>query len=208
MAVIHRTTMSPEKRELLTDWLPSRPWYRGGARPRLAKAGGFRLDDPAGEVGIEFMVVTDDSGARPVTYHVPMTYRGAELPDGAHALIGTSVHGVLGLRWIYDGSGDPVAVAQIAALLSGNAQPQAQTESDTPDRSVVVSNPVTATVAAEFAVADGIDGTGITLVGGPLLRVHRRLDPAAAQPGIPTVTAPWRAVDGEESRSVLLSVHG
>ncbi|WP_067839400.1 maltokinase N-terminal cap-like domain-containing protein [Nocardia lijiangensis] len=208
MAVIHRTTMSPKKQDLLADWLPSRPWYRGGARPRLAKAGGFRLDDPAGEVGIEFMVVTDDSGARPVTYHVPLTYRGAELPDGAHALIGTSVHGVLGLRWIYDGSGDPIAVAQIAALLSGNAQPQAQAQSDTPDHSVVVSNPVSDAVATEFAVMDEVDDTEITLVGGPLLRVHRRLDPAAAPPGIPTVTAPWRAADGAESRSVLLSVHG
>ncbi|MFI2474644.1 1,4-alpha-glucan branching protein [Nocardia xishanensis] len=208
MAVIHRTTMSPTKLDLLTEWLPSRPWYRGAQRPRLAKAGGFRLDDPAGEVGIEFMVVTDDSGARPVTYHLPLTYRGAELPGGAHALVGTSEHGVLGLRRIYDGSHDPVAVAQIAALLSGNTQPQAQSASDTPDPSVVVTNPVSASDVAEFAVADGIDDTEIAVVGGPLLRVHRRLDPEAPPPGVTvTVTAPWRGTDDRVTRSVLLSAH-
>ena len=31
MAVIHRTTLEPTKLELLTTWLPSRPWYHGGA---------------------------------------------------------------------------------------------------------------------------------------------------------------------------------
>ena len=55
--------MTPGKLELLAAWLPARPWYLGtGHEPELAKAGGFRLDDPQGEVGIEFMVVTDASG--------------------------------------------------------------------------------------------------------------------------------------------------
>lgn len=72
MAVIHRTTLTPTKLELLTAWLPTRPWYRGGpATPELTKAGGFRLDDPEGEVGIEFMVVTDTSGPAPVHYLAP-----------------------------------------------------------------------------------------------------------------------------------------
>jgi hypothetical protein len=56
VAIIHDTTMSPGKLELLRDWLPARPWYLASGRgPELAKAGGFRLDDPAGEVGIEFV---------------------------------------------------------------------------------------------------------------------------------------------------------
>jgi hypothetical protein len=66
VAVIHPTTLVPSKLELLTAWLPSRPWYRGRGTPNLAKAGGFRLDDPAGEVGIEFAFVTDDSTGAPV----------------------------------------------------------------------------------------------------------------------------------------------
>jgi hypothetical protein len=67
MAIIHNTTMSPGKLELLQVWLPAQPWYlNSGHVPELAKAGGFRLDDPAGEVGIEFMVVTDTSENRAI----------------------------------------------------------------------------------------------------------------------------------------------
>ena len=85
MSLIHRTTLKPTKLELLTDWLPTRAWYRAGAgQPSLIKAGGFRLDDPAWEVGIEFMVAADGSTA----YHVPMTYRGTPLDEIGDALIG------------------------------------------------------------------------------------------------------------------------
>ncbi len=67
MAIIHNTTMSPGQLELLTGWLPAQPWYRQtGHEPSLAKSGGFRLDDPQGEVGIEFMVVTDGPGTGPL----------------------------------------------------------------------------------------------------------------------------------------------
>jgi Maltokinase N-terminal cap domain len=50
MAIIHRTTMIPGKLELLAAWLPAQPWYLDrGREPELAKAGGFRLDDPQGD---------------------------------------------------------------------------------------------------------------------------------------------------------------
>jgi hypothetical protein len=55
MAVIHKTTLAG-KLDLLAGWMPAQPWYAdAGREPALAKAGGFRLDDPEGEVGIEFM---------------------------------------------------------------------------------------------------------------------------------------------------------
>ncbi len=115
MAIIYDTTMSPGKLELLAAWLPVQPWYLGtGHEPELAKAGGFRLDDPHGEVGIEFMVVSDRSGGRATTYQVPLTYRARALAS-AGGLIGTAEHGVLGHRWIYDGAHDPVLVAQLVA---------------------------------------------------------------------------------------------
>ncbi|WP_354644149.1 maltokinase N-terminal cap-like domain-containing protein [Kitasatospora camelliae] len=140
MAAIHHTTMTPTKIELLTAWLPGQPWYAGGpGAPELVKAGGFRLDDPEGEVGIELMVVVDTAGPEPVAYLVPLGYRGAALEGASEeALIGTSEHGVLGTRWIYDGVRDPVVTAQVRALLRGEAVPQHQDHSDTPDPTVTV----------------------------------------------------------------------
>jgi Maltokinase N-terminal cap domain len=134
MATIHTgTTLAPTKLELLAAWLPRQPWYRGTGTPELSRAGGFRLDDPAGEVGIEFMLVTDEAGT---TYSVPLTYRGAALDEAADGFLGTSEHGVLGTRWVYDAEHDPVATAQLLALLTGSAQAQHQNRSDTPDPSV------------------------------------------------------------------------
>jgi hypothetical protein len=133
VAVIHHTTLTPGKLELLSAWLPRRPWYRGRGTPVLAKAGGFRLDDPDGEVGIELMLVSDADGT---TYVVPMTYRSAPLDAAAQALVGTSEHGVLGRRWIYDAAHDPIAVAQLLALARGDVPAQHQDVSNTVDRTV------------------------------------------------------------------------
>ncbi|KUL38849.1 1,4-alpha-glucan branching protein [Streptomyces sp. NRRL F-4489] len=145
MAVIHETTLTPTKLELLADWLPGQPWYTGTqASPRLDKAGGFRIDDPEGEVGIEFMVATDRSGAAEVAYLVPLSYRGAPLDGAEQGLIGTTEHGVLGRRWVYDGAHDPVLVGQLLALLQGRAEAQAQNASDTRDESVIAHPGATA----------------------------------------------------------------
>ena len=137
MAEIHKTTMTPGKLELLTQWMPQQRWFAAkGTAPILRKLGGYRLDDPAGEVGIEVMIVADDGGAAPVVYQVPLTYRGSEVPELAHALVGTSEHGVLGKRWIYDAPHDHVFVAQLLNLITGDAQAQAQSISDTPELDV------------------------------------------------------------------------
>ncbi|WP_404869063.1 1,4-alpha-glucan branching protein [Kitasatospora griseola] len=178
MATIHRTTMKPGKLELLADWLPQQSWYRPGGG-ELARAGGFRLDDPEGEVGIELMVVTDGRAA----YLVPMAYRGAPLegaPQGA--LIGTAEHGVLGTRWFYDGEQDPVVRAQLAELLRGRAVPQKQSESDTVDDTVAV-----ATVDGEVAVA-----------------LRRELVPGE-EPAPGEVVAGYTAPDGSAARAVFLT---
>jgi Maltokinase N-terminal cap domain len=133
VATIHHTTLTPSKLELLTRWLPRQPWYRGAGTPALATVGGFRLDDPDGEVGIEIMIVADADGSR---YVVPMTYRGAPLDGADDALLGTSEHGVLGRRWVYDAVHDPVAVAQLLALAAGQVEAQHQDVSDAVDGSV------------------------------------------------------------------------
>ncbi|MEU5608159.1 1,4-alpha-glucan branching protein [Streptomyces sparsogenes] len=216
MAIIHRTTLKPTKLELLTSWLPSRPWYGGGAgEPRLAKAGGFRLDDPQGAVGIEFMVVTDAAGAEPVSYLVPLTYRGAPLDGAEHALVGTMEHGVLGRRWAYDGCHDPVLVAQLWALIEGRVQAQAQSITDTVDREVTRSY-AGAGLASEEATAPVIDdseGTGLTAPDGATLRVHRVLRPApdgaslVPEGAIGHVGGVWQLPDGIRARGLFAVLH-
>ncbi|MFI8893724.1 maltokinase N-terminal cap-like domain-containing protein [Streptomyces paradoxus] len=213
MAVIHHTTLKPTKLELLTAWLPSRPWYRGAAEPELAKAGGFRLDDPQGEVGIEFMVVTDASGPGPVAYLVPLAYRGAPLEGAEHALVGTMEHGVLGRRWAYDGCHDPVLVAQLAALIEGRAQAQDQNIGDTPAQRVVVSRAGEGSLSSDFTVTDDREGTALTTPQGTVLRLHRALRPAADGPVAPPqgatghVAGSWEAPDGIRAQGVFAVLH-
>jgi hypothetical protein len=175
--------MRPTKLELLTDWLPHQPWYQGEPKAELTRAGGFRLDDPEGEVGIEFMIVTA-AGADTAAYLLPLTYRGAPLDGAEQALIGTSEHGVLGTRWIYDGTQDPVLLAQLAALLRGEAVAQAQSESDTPDPTVRVR------------ATRAVDGD---------LVIHRQLPRPAAEGRTGTVIANWQQPDGTRAESVIAS---
>jgi hypothetical protein len=220
MAIIHNTTMSPGKLDLLRGWLPAQPWYlTSGGEPQLTKAGGFRLDDPAGEVGIEFMVVTDGSGPRAVTYQVPLTYRACALAAAEAGLIGTAEHGVLGRRWIYDGTCDPVLVAQLVALAHGKAEAQAQSVSDTPDPSVVgrpvASGPVAA--AGSVIAASGPAGTDLQVQttgtdgarnGQLFVRIIRILRPgdgaaAVGEAGQPCLSATWRLTDGTQVRGIF-----
>lgn len=215
MAVIHRTTLSPGKLELLSAWLPTRPWYLGtGSEPVLAKAGGFRLDDPQGEVGIEFMVVTDVSGDEPVAYHVPLSYRAAPLAGADEAaLVGTSEHGVLGKRWVYDGAHDPVVVEQLLALAQGRAEAQAQSESDTPDPSVTAhfTGPGLPSGITPEDVADGPAGTTVALAPEPLaLQVTRVLRPtdetAPDTAARGHITATWHLPDGTDHRALFFTI--
>ncbi len=221
MAVIHRTTLTPGKLELLAPWLPTRPWYVGtGREPELTKAGGFRLDDPDGEVGIEFMVVTDASGETPLSYHVPLTYRGAPLDGAEQGLVGTLEHGVLGTRWVYDGTHDPVLVAQLLSFLQGRAEAQAQSVSDTPDPSVArhfTGDSLSAEVASLAVDDDGQRGTTVvvgTVAGSLALQVTRVLssEPEQQTPDTGTtealghVTAGWRLPDGSEGRAPFVLV--
>ena len=56
-----------------------------------------------------------------------MTYRGAPLGGAKAHLIGTMDHSVLGTRWIYEATGDPVAVVCFMRALAGQ-QDQATLE--------------------------------------------------------------------------------
>ncbi|MFD4763916.1 1,4-alpha-glucan branching protein [Streptomyces sp. NPDC058439] len=219
MAVIHNTTtLTPTKLELLTTWLPAQPWYRGkaGQQPELARTGGFRLDDPEGEVGIEFMVATDTSGDQPVSYQIPFSYRGAPIPGADEALIGTTEHGVLGKRWVYDGTRDPVLVAQLFALVVGEAEPQMQSTSNTPDPSVTGWFAETGIKAAlaSTTVTDAPDGTDLLVEAAPdgrrlAIRINRVLQPGqdTDEQALGHVTADVPLPDGTTARTAFAVVH-
>jgi hypothetical protein len=118
MALIHKATLTPSKLELLTAWLPTRPWFSPSAH--VQQVGAYRFDDPAGEVGIEALLLQTGDGS---VLHIPLTYRGAPLAGADEYLLGTTEHSVLGRRWVYDACGDPVwATALATTVLTGGTQ--------------------------------------------------------------------------------------
>lgn len=117
MALLHRAELRPTKLELLAGWLPAQPWYAGGTGAGIEWVAAYRFDDPAGDVGIETILVR--VGAGPL-HQVPLTYRAAPLNRGDAWLLGTCEHSVLGRRWVYDGCGDPVYQAALAGALAGD----------------------------------------------------------------------------------------
>ncbi|QNP75413.1 1,4-alpha-glucan branching protein [Streptomyces roseirectus] len=223
MSIIHRTTLKPTKPELLTPWLPTRPWYRGGGAPQLAKAGGFRLDDPRGEVGIEFFVATDAQSPTdgqdatdaqgpadaqgPHAYLFPLTYRGAELPGADHALVGTLEHGVLGRRWVYDGVHDPVLTSTLTAFLAGRVEAQAQSTNDTVDEEIAHACTAEAPLlTGAVTVTDTPDGTTLTTPDGPAVHFHRLLTTAPTTPpphALGHITGAWTDLTGHRVRGVF-----
>lgn len=125
MAILYNVELSPGKIELVEEWLPKQPWAAVEPGTKLSRVSSFRLDDPAGEVGVEFHLVkvADDDGAAEgagTIYQVPVTYRGAPLAGAEDDLITEMDHPVLGHRWVYDGAADPVCVLEtLRAIVTG-----------------------------------------------------------------------------------------
>ncbi|GAA3519946.1 hypothetical protein GCM10022234_14490 [Aeromicrobium panaciterrae] len=196
MALLHATTLTPSKLELLGEWMPGQPWFGGGA---IVQLGSFRLDDPAGEVGIEGLILS--AGDR--TYHVPMTYRAAPLEGGR--LVGTMVHGVLGDRWAYDATSDPVyAEALATTILTGGTQ--AELERDNSGTREPVEPTVTVTgsgVAGAQVEAIELRGSHLTDEGtlietsGPHLVVIHDLEGGATTMGDHQLTGRWAGGQGQ-----------
>ncbi|MHA7306090.1 maltokinase N-terminal cap-like domain-containing protein [Arthrobacter sp. TMN-49] len=160
--------------------MPLQDWFDGGDSP-LARLGSFRFDDPAGEVGIETQLV----GAGHRVYQVPLTYRGAPLAGAEAFLMGTMEHSVLGHRWVYDATGDPVYVAELAV---------AQLTSTGTDGAAV----------PELVIGTPHTAAGITAIPvGPLALVLRRVVGATGtpQPG-PHLTVSWSGVEQQLLASV------
>ncbi|MFC4786089.1 CG0192-related protein [Nocardioides sp. MAHUQ-72] len=178
MALLHKATLSPTKRELMDAWLPGRGWSGGSSD--LRPVGGYRFDDPAGEVGIEGFLLGDDAG--PVL-HLPLTYRAAPLAGAEEHLVGTTEHSVLGRRWVYDACGDPIwATALATAVLTGGTQAEEYFEVDgrreTRESGVAVQGsgmPGTAVPAIDSVTCHDDRLTTVVRAGGLELVVVRRV---------------------------------
>ncbi|MGB3439262.1 MAG: hypothetical protein WBA97_10980 [Actinophytocola sp.] len=196
MAVIHRATLRPNKLELLAAWLPGRPWFAGPAG-EPARVAAYRFDDPAGAVGIETLLVRAGDG--PV-HQVPLTYRDAPLAGAEDWLVGTCEHSVLGARWVYDGTGDPVyAEALAAAVLGGTGQAEEFTQVDDRLERRAPSMAIASTAAGHQAVpAIGAvtrvagDDPVVIVTDTVELTVARR--PGAAMSGV-VLTGTWPGQD-------------
>ncbi|MFI7025982.1 CG0192-related protein [Micromonospora sp. NPDC049900] len=188
MALLHRAELRPTKLELLATWLPGRVWYRGDADAEVVRVGAYRFDDPAGEVGIETLLVR--AGTGPV-HQVPLTYRGEPLAGAEEWLVGTMEHSALGRRWVYDACGDPVYVAALAdAVLADTGQAEEYFEEDgerqvrPPNMEIASDAPASEAppVGAVRSVADG--DLAVIATDGVELAVVRRPGSGATASGV------------------------
>lgn len=170
MAIVHRATLTPHKFELITSWLPAQPWFDDGGAIESVSA--FRLDDPAGEVGIETFIVR--SGAQ--LFHVPVTYRSAPLPGGVP--VGELEHSALGHRWIYDGPRDDVYVSTTTVAIT------------TAGREVEMFHPDGRPVPRPESAAS-VTGSGLTAGAAAGDLVIARTLPREAPAGAATLQATW-----------------
>lgn len=192
MALLYAAELSPTKPELIRHWLLQTSYYTGEA-PTIEQVGAYRFDDPAGEVGIETHLVRTGAGA---VYQVPLTYRSAPLP-GARA-IGEMEHSVLGRRYIYDATTDPVYVQQLLVTVYGGgheAEQYVHVEGGEPkkiDNTACVRGSgldgVEAPVVASISVVADGDDTVIE-AEGIVIAVHHR--PADIDPIGPVLVGEW-----------------
>jgi maltokinase-like protein len=197
MALLHRATLRPTKLELLAEWLPTRLWYTPspGEPQRIA---GYRFDDPADAVGIETMLIRVGDGP---LHQVPLTYRAEPLTGATAWLIGTAEHSVLGTRWIYDATGDPVyATALTTAILtnSGQAAEHFQTDEGLVPRAptmTITGTPTTQPLPTITALHQvGGNDPGVLVTDTVELTIRRRLDTAITLTGS-VLTGTWPGQD-------------
>ena len=135
-------TLTPTKLELLATWLPSQAWFTGDATD-LAQVARFRFVDPDGEVGLDSMLIASAGEV----YHVPVTWRAEPLAEGL--LVGTLEHSLLGTRYCYDATTDPVYVSELVRTIR---------EGDT------AADIVAAGSEEPLPVSIAVEGSGVTSV--------------------------------------------
>ncbi|NLE98342.1 MAG: hypothetical protein GX596_10220 [Propionibacterium sp.] len=172
--------MKPTKLEVVAGWLELQPWFRGSVR-QLRVVGNFRFEDPAGEVGMDSMLIE----SRGDVYYIPVTYRPVPLPGWAESM-GEMHHSVLGHRYCYNAPTDPTFLTELRRVIA-----EGDTHSEMQDMEGV---PLPVTVRVE--------GNGVASDGK--VRLIRRL--GTYFPGDAKLIARWR-LDGVEREDVLATIH-
>ncbi|MFN8171757.1 MAG: hypothetical protein U0R65_07810 [Candidatus Nanopelagicales bacterium] len=161
---------SPRPRlDLIGWWLATQDWFTEDGP--VEREAAFRLDDPAGEVGIETFIVR--SGAfvpRPGDLSVRAARRWAPRRQARSM--------VLGHRWVYSGPSDPVYVATTSAAIANGGHEvdmffEDGTQQPRPDW---------------YASATGSGAGSGEVVGA--LAVARSV-PAPVPPGVATLDVTW-----------------
>lgn len=199
MALLYKAQLVPSKLELVAAWAPKQRWFAGAADSALATIASFRFDDPAGQVGVETLFVR--AGEGPVM-QVPLTYRNDEVPGAGHFLIGTLEHSVLGTRWVYDATGDPVYLGELAkAALTGGTQVEQHYEIEgkvvPKDPTAVVKGSGDAASAAPSVLDDHVPATRNDL-SSTLVETDRLTFMVARQPVAHPLDVDdrWQRLDG------------
>jgi 1,4-alpha-glucan branching enzyme len=198
MAVVHKgATITPTKLELVTEWMPRQRWYHGkGHVPQLRRVGGFRFEDPEGEVGVETLLLVDEAARPPVVYQVPLTYRGAPLEGAERALLGTMEHSVLGTRWVYDGPHDPVYVSELVrTVLESDVSDDAQAS---------VGSSVRATGTATGQVAGSVTSSSVLTGEQSNTSVICRMAAKDGGPAEPLIVKVFRTVQDGDNPDVVV----
>lgn len=179
MSIIYDATIEPSKLDILAAWLPSQEWFIPVPDAELERVASFRFDDPAGQVGMETLLIRHGAWM----YQVPLVYRNAPVPELAAFLLTSTEHSVLGTRWVYDATGDPLYVAAIAGAVLA-AEPQAnQVEHRGEERIPLpatitltsTGTPGTPVPAVESVTAHTVGGVTTVRSGGLSIAVVRSL---------------------------------
>ena len=208
MAVLHEATLNPSKLQLLSAWIGGRRWYVGkGSDAELRQLGMYRFDDPDGEVGLEVMLVVDESGSAPVVYQIPLTYRAAPLAGAETALVGVTEHSTLGTRYVYDGCADPVFVQELLRTMVSGAT-QAEIELHAADGSVTMREPSVSVRGSGFRHAAVPQVVSSRVLSGEQSNTSVIVEPADAAPLIIKVFRVLHAGDNPdvELQTVLSGV--
>ncbi len=164
-------------------------------RSPVERVAAYRFDDPAGEVGIETMLLRVDGG---LIHQIPLTYRAAPLAGADDWLIGTTEHSVLGKRWVYDGCGDPVYVAALASVFFGGVGQadefrdiNGRLEMQEPSMTVVSSGGGNDKAAGDRGVFSVTDGDPTLIVTDTAELAVIRILGDTSQPTGATLTGTW-----------------